>query len=256
MDSIDVSIITAALNPGDALETCIESVARQQGLTFEHIVIDGGSTDGSVDLLKGSEYSHLRWISETDSGIADAMNKGAAMGTGRWLYFLQADDALLDSSTLSGLVKEGDKHATGLVAAGIQLGDKPFLNVASGQVKPGWPLTARFKQAFRHQGLLISRKAWEAVGPYSLNFRITMDFDWMLRAYLQGITSVQVGRELALVSDEGLSSAVSGKLFRQRLEEEQFARMANADSGCWRFIYRVFWAAYRPYRISRTRMSS
>lgn len=256
MDSIDISIITAALNAGDALGNCIDSVSRQEELSFEHIVIDGGSTDGSVELLNKSEHTHLRWISEKDSGIADAMNKGASMSTGRWLYFLQADDALLDTSTLPGLVKEGDSYAAGLVAAGIRLGDKPFLKIAPGQVKPGWPLTSRFKQAFRHQGLLISRKAWESVGPYSLNFRITMDFDWMLRAYLQGITAVQVGRELALVSDEGLSSAVSGKLFRQRLEEEQFARMANAESGFWRLIYTLFWMAYKPYRISRTRMSS
>ncbi len=256
MDSLDVSIVTVALNAGDVLGRCLDSVARQEGVSVEHIVIDGGSNDGSVDLLKGCNASNLHWISEKDSGIADAMNKGAGMSRGRWLYFLQADDTLLETGTLARLVSQGDESGAELVAAGIRLGDRPFLNIPCGEVKVGWPLTSPFKQAFRHQGLLISRKAWNAVGEYDLKYQITMDFDWMLRAYWKGIKALRVGMELALVSDEGLSSAVSGGLFRQRLAEEQKARLANAKNGFWRVLYMLFWLAYRPYRVFRTRMGS
>jgi glycosyltransferase involved in cell wall biosynthesis len=248
----DVSVVTAVLNSAHTLVGCLNSVARQQGILVEHIVIDGGSTDGSFKVLEENSRDGLSWTSGPDSGIADAMNKGVERASGRWLYFLQADDRLIDQTTLSSLIHcEGDPD---LIAAGIRFGKRTLLNIPSGNKSTVWPKTSPFKQPFRHQGLLISRSAWESVGTYDTSYGITMDFDWLLRAYWKRLRVLRIGLELAQVGIGGISSETSGKLFLKRLQEEQSARIKNAPSSGWEFVYHLFWLLYWPYRLTRTRI--
>ena len=89
-----VSVITASLNGARHLEACLDSVARQQHVTVEHVVIDGGSNDGSVEILQRWSPRLAYWRSEADAGIADAMNKGLRQARGEWLLFLHADTVL------------------------------------------------------------------------------------------------------------------------------------------------------------------
>ena len=100
-DQLFFSIITASFNSGVTIAKTLESVQSQSFTRYEHIVIDGGSTDGALDVLKRYEGLYpLRWISELDRGIADALNKAIALATGSYLLVLQADDSLLDSTVL------------------------------------------------------------------------------------------------------------------------------------------------------------
>src|SRR6058998_2090201 len=85
------SIITPSFNQARFLEENIQSVLTQAGVSVEHIVVDGGSTDGTVEILKS--YPHLRWISEPDRGQSHALNKGFRMATGEILGWLNADDS-------------------------------------------------------------------------------------------------------------------------------------------------------------------
>ncbi len=87
-----VTVITPCLNSSAWLPTCIESVARQTAGSIEHIVIDGGSTDDTLDVL--ARYPHIRWQSEPDSGQSDAINKGIALARGELVTWLNADDTL------------------------------------------------------------------------------------------------------------------------------------------------------------------
>lgn len=248
MAEIQVSVITASLNSLRTLKNTLQSVGIQSDIHCEHIIIDGGSTDGTVPFLEQTAIEGVQWISEADDGIADAMNKGAAMANGRWLFFLQADDCFQEADSLSVILREGECHRGDLIAAGIRLGDRSLLPVAAGTVGTGWPWFTRFKQPFRHQGLLVSRSAWKRVGPYDRQFSITMDFDWMLRAFFAGLSVTRVGRELARVGETGLSSPRRGPMLGKRLAEEQQARLKNASTSMWRFNYRLFWSLYRPYR--------
>lgn len=91
-DNPVVTVVTPCLNPGLRLERCIESVARQGYRRIEHIIIDGGSTDGTVEVL--ARHPELRWVSEADSGQGEAINKGFAMAGGELLTWLNADDTL------------------------------------------------------------------------------------------------------------------------------------------------------------------
>ena len=88
-----ISIVTPSYNSAKFIEDCIQSVLKQNYPNFEHIVIDGGSTDGTVEILK--QYPHLKWISEPDEGQSDALNKGFKMAEGDILGWLNADDVYL-----------------------------------------------------------------------------------------------------------------------------------------------------------------
>lgn len=89
-----ISIITVTRNSAKDLPDCLASVAAQGGVDYEHCIVDGASTDGTVELLRAQTNARLRWISEPDRGIYDAMNKAVRMARGQWIYFLGADDRL------------------------------------------------------------------------------------------------------------------------------------------------------------------
>ncbi len=98
-----VTIVTVSLNERAGLEKTICSVISQQNVKFEYIVVDGGSNDGSVDIIK--EYGHnlAAWLSEPDKGPYDAMNKGIRLAKGEWIIFLNAGDVFFDRESLSGM---------------------------------------------------------------------------------------------------------------------------------------------------------
>ncbi len=91
-----ISVITVVFNSASTLEKTIESVLGQDFNNFEYIIIDGGSTDGTVEIIKKNESKLAFWISENDDGVYDAMNKAIGLAKGEWLYFLGADDVLLN----------------------------------------------------------------------------------------------------------------------------------------------------------------
>ncbi|MDH5645697.1 MAG: glycosyltransferase, partial [Candidatus Heimdallarchaeota archaeon] len=88
-----VTIITAVLNGVDTLERTILSVISQSYTNIEYIIIDGGSTDGTIDIIRKYEHAIDCWVSESDTGIYDAWNKGVRLSNGEWIAFLGADDS-------------------------------------------------------------------------------------------------------------------------------------------------------------------
>ncbi len=88
-----ISIVTPSYNSAEFIEDCIQSVLKQNYPNFEHIIIDGGSTDGTVEILK--KYPHLKWISEPDEGQSDALNKGFKKAEGDIIGWLNSDDVYL-----------------------------------------------------------------------------------------------------------------------------------------------------------------
>src|SRR5688572_22673033 len=92
-----VSVVTVTFNAARTLQATIDSVVKQDYPRLEHIVVDGGSTDGTVDIIRANALRLASWSSEPDGGIYDAMNKGAAKATGDWVIFLNADDAFYDA---------------------------------------------------------------------------------------------------------------------------------------------------------------
>ena len=105
MNKPKITIITVSYNANAFIEHTIRSVVAQTYPNIEYIVIDGASTDGTLDIIKKHEDEITKWTSESDRGIADAMNKGWKMASGDFVLFLHADDYLIDDSTIEDAVQ-------------------------------------------------------------------------------------------------------------------------------------------------------
>ena len=216
------SVITPCLNRAELIGPTIESVIAQDYSDFEHWIIDGGSTDGTLDLLK--RYRHLRLVSEADRGVYDAMNKGIRLATGEVLILLNSDDLLARGAF--SLVADIFRNAVGtmIVSAGCQIFqsrsdgveiemhryDDPRRNALSlRNVTIGTPnINARF---FR-------RKVFEQIGEFDLAYPIAADRDFLIRAALRQLPDAPIAKVLyryrwhagSLTMNAGSDSLLSG----------------------------------------------
>ncbi len=149
----------------------------------ELIVIDGGSTDGTVDVVQGFLSERITLISEPDQGIFDAMNKGLALFSGDAVGMLNADDRFHDGFILTRI-------AEGLHEADMISGHLDYVkDHESRRIVRRWRVGAYRKQAFRrgwmpaHPTFYARRRVIDTVGAYNIDYRIAADYDWMLRAY-------------------------------------------------------------------------
>ncbi len=172
-----VTVVTAAFRALPALRRTVESVAAQSCRDVEHVVVDGGSDDGTSDYL-ASLGEGVRWLSEPDKGIADAMNKGLAMARGQYVLVLQAGDTFRDGESLASAVPHLD-------GADMVNFDVLFVKPdGREEVLPARPisLATEFRLLNPHQGLFTHRRVFERIGAFDENVRMVMDYDHMLRA--------------------------------------------------------------------------
>ncbi|HVO97775.1 MAG TPA: glycosyltransferase family 2 protein [Bryobacteraceae bacterium] len=174
-----VTIVTACLNSGRFVEQTILSVLEQGYPRLEYIVMDGGSTDGTIEILKKYE-ARLRWRSSPDKGAADAINKGFALGSGAILGFLNADDLYLP-----GAVSAAVRHLREAEDAGVY-GDAWWIDEAGGRIAP-YPVK-EFDRAALNRGCFICqpaslfrRSAFESVGGLDPDLHLAFDYDFWLR---------------------------------------------------------------------------
>lgn len=181
-----VSIITVVYNGEDFLEQSILSVINQKYNNVEYIIIDGGSTDGTLEIIKKYENVIDYWISEPDDGIYDAMNKGITLCSGLYVGFVNADDILYED-TISELA-----DASLLKSFDYTLGDVDLIT-KQGVVKEKMSYIKNFREERRyvydtitsHQAFFISLKLLKKIGLFDNNYRIRADFEMMIRAVKQ-----------------------------------------------------------------------
>ena len=185
-----ISIVTPTYNAEEYIEDAIKSVLAQGITDFEHIVVDGGSTDGTVDILK--KYPHLIWVSEPDEGQSDAMNKGFKMSSGNVIAYLNADDYFLPRTFEAVLpyFESGSKFVVGRVTT--LFGDgSVWLN------NPGNSFYSWFAQWGEQSfpvnpvGYFYRREIQETIGGYTNDNHLTMDLEFLLNAsYLFSVTKI------------------------------------------------------------------
>ncbi len=210
-----VSIVTVVYNGASTLERTIQSVLAQDWPRIEYIIVDGGSSDGSLDVIRKYGDRLARWVSEKDGGIYDAMNKGVAMCTGEWVGLINADDAYAPGAV---------RRAMEAVAA------RPAVNVVHGDIRMVYPDgTSKVKRARRSSFLL---KYWEMVlnhpsffvrrsyyrgRPFDPSFRVSGDHLWTLQAWRESSKQFHYIPEVqADFAVGGASMSVSlGKVLRE-----------------------------------------
>jgi len=177
-----VSIITPSYNQARYLEATLRSVLEQDYPNLEYIVIDGGSTDGSLEIIQKYTDQLAYWVSEKDRGQTDAINKGFARATGDILAWINSDDTLRP-----GAVREAVDYLTAHPNSGMVYGDAMFIN-AAGEVIGRFPGAQtdyrKLRQGYVHvaqQASFFRAELWRRVGPLDPSFYFAMDYDLWVR---------------------------------------------------------------------------
>jgi glycosyltransferase involved in cell wall biosynthesis len=175
-----VSIVTPSLNQARYLPEALDSVRAQTHRPIEHIVVDGGSTDGSIDILRGRD--DVRWVSEPDRGQSHALNKGFATATGDVLGWLNADDAYQPEAVASA-VAALESSAAALVYADVERVNDDRVNPRRIRSRPDWDLWTELNDGngIFSPSVFFTRAAFEAVGGLDESLHLTMDYDLWLR---------------------------------------------------------------------------
>ncbi len=177
-----LSVITVTWNAAATLERTLKSVREQSWPFIEHLIIDGGSADGTLELIDNHAHEGLRWVSEPDQGLYDAMNKGAAMATGDYLCFLNAGDTFFAADSVERMMCSfEDASAPDIIYGETAIVDNAgnFLHMRRLKAPDnlGWK-SFRQGMVVCHQAFMVKRELFES---YNLSYRFSSDFDWSIR---------------------------------------------------------------------------
>ena len=202
------TVITVTYNAEHTLERTFKSVQEQTYTNIEHIVVDGNSTDGTVEIIKKHASENTRWISEKDKGIYDAMNKATAMAHGEYICYLNAGDTFFEHNTVEQLMTVAKQYRH----PDILYGETVIVN-NEGKVLHNRRLKApkrlhwkSFKQGMLvcHQAFITKRSLFE---PYDLSYRYSSDVDWCIRLMKQSKSIVNTHLVMIKYLNEGVTTA-------------------------------------------------
>lgn len=210
-----ISIITISYNSEKFITDTIQSVTSQTYSNIEYIIIDGGSVDGTIDIIKKFESKISKWISEPDKGIADAFNKGCNFSTGEYILILNSDDALSNCNVVEKMVAE------------IYLNNLPKL------IYGNYDIFKREKAELLYHGkvefdpsklkqglvlpqptLFVHQSYFKKYGNFDISFKIAMDYEWLLRGIMKE-TVVHVPWVVTNIRDGGISTVNQKKVINE-----------------------------------------
>ncbi|RNC72777.1 MAG: glycosyltransferase [Desulfuromonadales bacterium] len=204
-----VSVITVTLNSERHLEEAMESVLAQEWPELDYVIVDGGSTDGTLAIVRrlAEGDPRIRWISEPDRGISDAFNKGIALARGELIGILNSDDTYA-AGALRAVAEAFAANPECDVFHGDMArfeGDRELF-----VLKPAGPGPATWHEMpLNHPATFVTRRAYDDVGTFDLGLRVAMDYDLVLRLYRHGcrfhyLPQVLAGMRYGGASDERL----------------------------------------------------
>ncbi|MEO6219319.1 MAG: glycosyltransferase family 2 protein, partial [Ginsengibacter sp.] len=182
-DGLKITIITVCKNSGNFLDETIKSVISQTYQNIEYIVIDGNSTDCTVDIIKHHKENIDIWLSENDNGMYDAINKGLKLATGDYILTLNSDDVLVNDNTIRDVAAMISKEKLDYYYGNI-------IKLKNGKLKEVKLFNVTFKQLLMsthgtfipHPCFFISAKLNKSLGGYDLSYKYASDYDYILRA--------------------------------------------------------------------------
>ncbi len=218
-----ISIITVCFNSKNFIRKTLETVANQDHPNIEHIIIDGGSTDGTVDILK--EYTgKVNWVSASDKGIYDAMNKGVKLATGEAIGTLGAGDFYPNNQVISTVALAFKKFGTDSI-----YGDKQYVEPENTEKvvrywNPGEYKKENWLKGWMppHQSFYLRKAAFEKFGLYMDDFRSAGDYELMLRMlYKHNLSAQYIPNLLVTMLTGGTSTASFSNRIKANLEDRK-----------------------------------
>lgn len=211
-----ISVITVCLNSVKTIERTIQSVIKQSYDGLEYIVVDGGSSDGTVDIIKKYEDYIAYWISEKDDGLYDAMNKGIAKSTGEIIAFLNSDD-WYEEKTLVKVNGYFEKYNPMILTGRVNTLQKgkwtKYTNTMDGDRE-----NIRIAMIYRQPATFARREVFNRFGGFQARYKIAADFDWMLRMYDSGVEIMCVEDVFTNFSSTGVSNTDTDHTIREARE--------------------------------------
>lgn len=214
------SIITATYNAKDTLGRTLDSIDSQSFTDYEHLIVDGASSDGTVELVSATDNPRRTIISEPDEGLYDAMNKGIVQTTGRYLIFLNAGDKFHSPDTLALIAKAIEDNDN----PGIVYGQTNLVDNDGHYVGPRH-LTAPDKLTLKSfaTGMVVCHQAFVALrkitGGYNPRYRFSADYDWCIRCLQHSRHNVGLGDTVLIdYLSEGLTTANRRKSLKERFK--------------------------------------
>lgn len=194
-----ITIITVTFNAIQYLEQTIKSVTEQNYPNIEYIIIDGASTDGTIDIIKKYESHISYWSSEPDNGIYDAMNKGIDVATGEWINFMNAGDSFCEITTVYNVINEIDDD-TDLIS-----GDMYYIkNKNKSYIKPSG-LKNSLQGMFCFHQTLFTKKSIIKKYKFNSQFKISGDYDFVIKCYMNNYIFKFVNFPIANFIANGIS---------------------------------------------------
>jgi glycosyltransferase involved in cell wall biosynthesis len=203
-----VSIVTVVKNGAETIEETVRSVVGQTYKNVEYLIIDGGSSDRTVEIIKRYEDRVAYWISEPDKGIYDAMNKGIKASTGEVLGILNADDIYADASGIETVVATMAENNTESCYADLAYVDRKNVHKIVRYWKGGQFYKERFKRGWMppHPTFFVKRGLYQKYGAFNTKFAIAADYELMLRfLYRYGISTTYIPKLLIKMRTKGKS---------------------------------------------------
>lgn len=202
-----VSVITMTYNDCAHLKSCVEQVVRQDYENLEYIIVDGGSTDGSLDVIRETEKQlgkHLKWVSEPDNGLYDALNKGIKMATGDIIGLMC--DRFADEHVISEIVETMEREN----ADGVH-GDVDYMEngrtvrcwrMGEGTLNEGWMPA--------HPTLYLKKEVYRKYGFYKTDYKIAADYEYMVRILKDGSVKLAYIPRVLVQMNHGENSTSTG----------------------------------------------
>jgi glycosyltransferase involved in cell wall biosynthesis len=250
---MNLSIITVCLNSVETIASTLESIGSQSHREIEHIVVDGASSDGTLELVRKSSPPVARLISEPDRGLYDAMNKGIAAANGDYVGFLNSDDVYADPDVLARVAKVLESSPVDAVH-----GDLLYVSATdTGKVIRYWKSKAHRPGAFEagwhpaHPTLFVRTGLLRELGGFDTSYRYHADFDLMVRLFIERrISSAYLPEVLVRMRMGGQSNRSIGNIIRGNRESYRIARRSGiATSPLWlarKLCYRIPQFIRRP----------
>jgi glycosyltransferase involved in cell wall biosynthesis len=238
-----ISIITVVYNAGECLEWTLKSVQDQKYRDIEYIIVDGGSTDNTLDLIDRYNCIITKWISEPDEGLYSAMNKGLKMAIGDYVLFLNAGDIFYNEMVLEKVFL-GDDAGADIYYGETMIMDKEGREIGMRRLKA--PEKLSWKSLI--DGMLVCHQSFivrkSICGEYNLQYRIAADYEWMLNCLKKAETIVNTHLIISKFLDGGLNKQNIQKALTERfsimIRHFNFLRVVlNHFRIGWRF-----WVSY------------
>lgn len=215
MNSYKLSIITVSFNSGDTIERAISSVVKQTYLNKEYIIIDGGSTDATLNIIEKYKSDITYWCSEPDEGIYDAMNKGIKKATGEIVAFLNSDDYYVDETVLEKVVRRWNKTKNIDVLAGRIILQNRFSLLCGMSPRVNELEHLCYQMVLDHPAMFVKRKLFYEDGFFDLNYKIAADYAWILKSFHKGRKIITCDEAFTIFCLGGISSNLSKDIIEE-----------------------------------------